>query len=334
MGLSKMSNFHLLKILFSGLFIMKYAVGYPGLVANVTSVTARGSIALDIGPTRTPTPIGKHQPIVINYCPEQIGRDIHFCDDRDCGGDTKQAGFCDNIRLSGPQEACDAPGCGSYCQCTPTHDEHPISTDQIPFQICPEALGQPKKECSDCGGDTKLVGICDNVLLNGIQQGCPPAGCGYYCQCDNGEDTGSATPSGNPSSGNPPSGSPPSGSPTHLVTSVVNGQTVTATFQATTLSEWKDLKSHTTITTSVSSEETNRAIPIFAGGVAWWPIGRFCRGLVANRVILNLNLQGSQRLPVLFSYPRRWSRKAPKKTTSPAHLNPNATTQTVGGLMI
>lgn len=31
---------------------------------------------------------------------------------------------------------------------------------QIPFQVCPEQHGLPKKNCPDCGGDTKTPGVC------------------------------------------------------------------------------------------------------------------------------------------------------------------------------
>lgn len=227
------------------------------------------SVARNVGPypKPTPMPVGRRQQTIVNYCPEQFGEAMQLCDDPACGGDTKEAGFCDQIRLSGSQTGCLAPGCGSYCRCTPSHGERPLPTDQVPFQLCPEALGRPVKKCSDCGGDSKVPGVCNDVLLNGSQSGCLPEGCGYHCQCDNNQGNGSE---------------PPSGTPTHLVTSVVNGETITATFQATTLSEWKDLKSHTTITTSVSSTETELAVAVFAGGVAWWLLGRFCGDLVLD----------------------------------------------------
>ena len=34
---------------------------------------------------------------------------------------------------------------------------------QVPFQVCPEALGKAKQNCPDCGGDTKVQGYCDTV---------------------------------------------------------------------------------------------------------------------------------------------------------------------------
>lgn len=206
-------------------------------------------------PTRTPNQ--KRQQTIFIFCPEQTGSERQLCDAEVCGGDTKPADFCDKILISGPQAGCPIPGCGTYCQCIPMHGERPVPTNQIIFQVCPEALGEPKKKCSDCGGDSKNLGVCNNILLNGNRQGCLLDGCRYYCDSIGG--WGSAPL--------------PPGNPTKLVTSVANGETVTATFQVMTLSEWEDLRSHTTITTSVSSQEKKAAIAIFAGGVAWWFLG-------------------------------------------------------------
>jgi hypothetical protein len=80
------------------------------------------------------------------------------------------------------------------------------------------------------GENRKVSGVCNNVLISGEQNARLPDGCAYYCQCIN----GAATPS-------------------QLVTSVVNGQAVTATYSATTLSAYTDLRAVTTRTTSVSS---------------------------------------------------------------------------------
>lgn len=220
--------------------------------------------------TPSPTVIERGQ-IPFNFCPEQLGNPKKRCDDPSCGGDTKDAGFCDNILLSGPQgkalhrtfsgnivliseDNCFPAGCGVRCQCTPTKGETPIPTGQIPFQICPEALGKPKKKCSDCGGDSKQNGVCDKILLSGDQTGCLPSGCGYFCQCDS--DSSSTPPSGH----------------TTTITTVVSGQTVTATFEPTTLSDLTKLRQSATVTTTVDGKET--ALAVFAGGVAWWLLGK------------------------------------------------------------
>lgn len=42
-------------------------------------------------------------------------------------------------------------------------DEKLPRQNQVPFQVCPEALGKPKQSCPSCGGDTKVAGFCDNV---------------------------------------------------------------------------------------------------------------------------------------------------------------------------
>ena len=258
-----MAPYNLLRALFSIALITictSFSHDAPGDLPGLVARVARHP---DAGPTPTVAPKEKRGQIIFNWCPEQVGKAKQNCDADACGGDTKEAGFCDKIRISGPQDGrCAPPGCGSFCQCTPTHGERPVPTDQIPFQVCPEALGGPIRKCSDCGGDSKNSGVCNSILLNGDQRGCPPGGCGYYCQCDNGS-----------GSTNPTSTAPPLGGPTNLVTSVVNGETITATFRATTLSEWKELRSHTTITTSVSSTETEVAVAVFAGGVAWWLLG-------------------------------------------------------------
>ncbi|KAL9617309.1 MAG: hypothetical protein Q9160_007889 [Pyrenula sp. 1 TL-2023] len=108
-------------------------------------------------------------------------------------------------------------------------------------------LNKPKKSCSECGGSNN--GVCKTILLNGPQTGCLPPGCGFFCQCDEGS-------GGN---GNSPT--------TQLVTSVVNGKTITGTFTPTTLSQYSSLRASTTITTSENGHET--ALVVLAGGVAW-----------------------------------------------------------------
>ncbi|KAI9757450.1 MAG: hypothetical protein M4579_003466 [Chaenotheca gracillima] len=224
----------------------------PPAAAQRRDVTASG-------PTATPTVIGKPQVLLqvpFQACPEQLGRPKKQCSD--CGGDTKQAGFCDTILLNGPQENCQQEGCGVYCQCERAPDEpgRPVPTAQIPFQICPEMVNKPKKQCSDCGGDSKQAGVCDNILISGDQRGCPPQGCGYYCGCSAAGGTTTAAPAG----------------PTHLVTTVVDGQTITGTFTATTISGYESLKASTTITTTEDGKET--ALAILAGGVAWWLVAQ------------------------------------------------------------
>lgn len=136
-----------------------------------------------------------------------------------------------------------------HCACDPVPNETngPPPTGQVPFQVCPEMLNKPKKQCSECGGSNN--GVCKNILLNGPQTGCLPPGCGFFCQCDGGS-------GGN---GNSPT--------TQLVTSVVNGKTVTGTFTPTTLSQYASLRASTTITTSEKGHET--ALVVLAGGVAW-----------------------------------------------------------------
>lgn len=133
--------------------------------------------------------------------------------------------------------------------------------DQIPFNFCPEALGRPPKMCDMCGGDSYHHGICNNILLSGRQTyNCANHGFGcqgYFCKCTHdGEDHNQQITS----------------------STVVNGQTGTVIYEPLTLTEYSNLRSHTTVTlteiaTATYSDdaggmETALAV-IFAGGIAW-----------------------------------------------------------------
>lgn len=128
---------------------------------------------------------------IINPCPEFFNSNPpQYCSQTGCGGDTKQRGICDNIRLNGLQERrCQLDGgCGTYCRCRP--DEYangPSYTVQYIGIFCPESYGLPLQKCSEpsCGGDAYYEGICSNILVSGAQgPGCPSGGCGIFCRCD------------------------------------------------------------------------------------------------------------------------------------------------------
>lgn len=127
---------------------------------------------------------------IINPCPEFFGNPPLYCSQIACGGDTKQRGICDKIRLNGLQEQrCRADGgCGTYCRCRPdTYFNGPSYTVQYIGIFCPESYGLPLQKCSEasCGGDAYYEGICDNILVSGAQgPGCPKGGCGIFCRCD------------------------------------------------------------------------------------------------------------------------------------------------------
>jgi len=130
---------------------------------------------------------------------------------------------------------------------------------QIPIAFCPEAFNREPKLCSMCGGDSKVKGTCDNLLVSGDQSYCPGGKpCrGFYCKCsDNGG---------------------PDNSPKVTMTSVVNGETGTVVWEPMTLDEYKGLRASTTVTLTESATasgadsglETVAAV-VFAGGVAWY----------------------------------------------------------------
>jgi len=104
---------------------------------------------------------------------------------------------------------------------------------QVPIQVCPEALGGTPKPCSQCGGDSKQSGICDNILVSGPQQNCPPAGpydqcSGYFCKCTSGGSIDS--------------------SPKVTITTVIGEATATAVWEPLTVSPYSRLQASTTIT--------------------------------------------------------------------------------------
>lgn len=105
--------------------------------------------------------------IPLQACPEQLGQPKKDC--KACGGDSKLAGICNNVLLSGSQRNCGLTGCGTYCQCIPTPGRVPSSDKQYVIGVCPEVLKQPLKRCSDCGGDSKEKGYCNNILVSGDQ---------------------------------------------------------------------------------------------------------------------------------------------------------------------
>ncbi|KAH4074369.1 hypothetical protein HBI25_233920 [Parastagonospora nodorum] len=130
---------------------------------------------------------------------------------------------------------------------------------QIPFAFCPEFFKEDPKQCSMCGGDSKVKGTCNNLLVSGDQSYCPGGKpCrGYYCRCsDNGG---------------------PDNSPKVTMTSVVNGETGTVIWEPMTLDEYKGLRASTTVSLTETATasgangglETVAAV-VFAGGVAWY----------------------------------------------------------------
>lgn len=148
------------------------------------------------------------------------------------------------------------------------------------------------------------------TVFLGKQGGCI-GGCGYYCQCSNGGET---VPGG------------PSPGQTHLVSTVVNGQTITATFEPTTISGYTALRQSTTITTTKDGKET--ALAIFAGGVAWWLLGT---SIVTCRSQLTLLAQASPPQELFWLLLQRY-RKEEKRTINPA-LTQRINAKTVAGAM-
>jgi len=147
----------------------------------------------------------------------------------------------------------------------PTNTRQQIETrqyaGQIPFVFCPETFGEPFKNCDDCGGDTYHHGICNNLLLSGRQMydcfqigyGCN----GYYCKCQHeGQNH----------------------NPRITSTTVVNGQTGTVVYEPITLTQYSNLRYHTTVTLTdlaatttsdgATGLETALAV-VFAGGIGW-----------------------------------------------------------------
>jgi hypothetical protein len=135
------------------------------------------------------------------------------------------------------------------------------SNQQIPFQFCPEFFGRDPKLCSDCGGDSREPGVCDQILVSGPQHNCPPAGpydscSGYFCRC---------TPDGTDNS------------PRVTSTTVISGATGTVVWEPMTLTQYASLRAKTTVTlTEVASATTEDGeletvvAAVFAGGIAWW----------------------------------------------------------------
>lgn len=110
-----------------------------------------------------------------------------------------------------------------------------------------------------CGGDKKVKGTCDNLLVSGNQSFCldlTPC-LGWYCKCS---DSGG-----------------PDNSPKVTITSVVGDQTGIVIWEPMTLPEYKDLRASTTLSltetataSSAASELETVAAVVFAGGVAWY----------------------------------------------------------------
>lgn len=139
----------------------------------------------------------KRDQFIINPCPEVLEgwSGLQFCESKQCGGDTKIRGVCDNIRLNGLQDqrCYFEGGCGSYCRCNPWDSYAPaegngpsVSVQYVGIE-CPATYGLPLQKCSDpkCGGNQYRRGFCDNILVSGAQVPfCPKPGCGIFCQCD------------------------------------------------------------------------------------------------------------------------------------------------------
>ena len=85
-----------------------------------------------------------------------------------------------------------------------------------------------------------------------MQSNCPPGGCGYRCKC------GAGT----------------------AKTRLVTASGAVATYTATTLAQYTELRKSMTITTTVTqgepAVETKVALAVAAGGVAWYLVGEFC----------------------------------------------------------
>ncbi|KAI1373222.1 hypothetical protein F4677DRAFT_462401 [Hypoxylon crocopeplum] len=112
---------------------------------------------------------------------------------------------------------------------------------QFVFVFCPETFqdGLPKP-CDKCGGDSRVSGQCDRVLLTGDQELCPFPG---------------------------------------KVTSIttVNGQAGTVVWEPKTIAEYSRLRASTTATftdlvdsTDGESELATVVAVVVAGGIAWW----------------------------------------------------------------
>lgn len=135
-------------------------------------------------------------------------------------------------------------------------------SNQVPFAYCPEDFRLPPKICEQCGGDGKVPGTCDRLLLSGSQ----PNSCwthgercqGFYCQCTHdGEDH----------------------TPQITSTAVVGGETATVVFEPKTLTEYAGLRASTTLTVTETTTTSDGAtgletgvLVVFAGGVSWWAI--------------------------------------------------------------
>jgi hypothetical protein len=275
----------------------------PAVAADHSGHLVPVARALPSPDNAMPTALGvlsksKRQQIPVQTCPENLGGEMQKCSAGRCGGDSNKAGTCNKILLNGDQRNCGSIGCGVYCKCIPDGDTtRPVQPgdDQIIIKPCPERIGLDKIKCSDCGGeDPKNPGKCTNPLLSGPQANCPPEGCGYICECDNGPGASEsaavsstapvATSDSAPATTieNPPRPS------SQLIETVVDGNTITATFQVTTLREWKDLRSHTVVTTTTEAEghETEVAVAIFALGVAWWLAGIYSYSFVHDPALL------------------------------------------------
>jgi len=134
-------------------------------------------------------------------------------------------------------------------------------SNQQPFQFCPEFFGRPPKPCSWCGGDSRIPGTCDQILVSGKQRNCPPLGpydgCfGYYFECiHDGTDD----------------------SPQVTSTTVIDGATGTVVWEPMTLTEYASLRALTMVTLTESATATTGGdeletvvAAIFADGIAWW----------------------------------------------------------------
>jgi hypothetical protein len=141
----------------------------------------------------------------------------------------------------------------------PTHFLTKRQANQIPIAACPEEIGLDVSPCSSCGGENpQRLGYCLSPLAGSKDV--------KNCRCKNDVVSSSL----------PPLPTTVSSAGVRLASTVVDGQTVTATFTATTLSEYRSLRSHTiatTTTTEKDGKETEIAVAVFAAGVAWWLTG-------------------------------------------------------------
>lgn len=137
----------------------------------------------------------------------------------------------------------------------------PRKNHREPFVACPESFNLPFKTCDQCGGDSKVPGMCNEMLFPAQQSSLCRAlhgHClGYYCNCthDVEDHSGQITS-----------------------TAVVAGQTAKMVFEAKILTEYTILRASTTVTVTETTTwvggtmKQTATFVVFAGGATWWTI--------------------------------------------------------------